>query len=274
MKKILRDSLILLIVLLISGFIVFYLIKLFKPVSIEKNSSENVSIRTEKTIGKIITRQILIDEKVSHAPLTKKALSQMRDILLSNSEPFPFDINIILVNSNEVNAFALPGGTIIIYSGIFKLADDPEEVIAVLAHEMGHIYYRDSYNSVINTMGIQFLLSIITGGNSELVTELIKQLLTTKYSRKVEGRADKFALKLLSDSGIDPIYMAHFFEQMETLYSNDKEEPSALHYFETHPSGESRIEKAKKASSLFTKKETVLKFNWDEIKKEQPSFFN
>ncbi len=273
MKKILKDSIILLVLLILSAVAVFILIERIRPDTSENYNRNDISLGIEKKIGKLVRNQILIDDKIAESPLTEKALIKIKNFLLENARDFPFDINIILINSNIINAFALPGGTIIIYSGVFKIADSPEEIIAVIAHEMGHIYYRDSYNSIIKSIGRQALLSIITGGNSDLITEIINQLLTTKYSRQAEERADNFALELLSEKGIDPIYLALFFEQMDKLVGTDNTS-FALQYFSTHPSGEERIKKAREASAQFTSPKALPDFKWELIKKEQPSFFN
>ncbi len=273
MKKILKDLFLFLFLFFISGAAVFVIVKLVIPDSPEGKKESELSLKAEKALGKLIRQQLLIDSGIADLPVTEEALIRMKDFLLQGRLSFPYDIKIILVDSNEVNAFALPGGTIIIYSGIIKAAENPREVMAVLAHEMGHLYYRDSYNAVIRSMGRKVILTLLTGGNSDLVTAIVNQLLTMSYSRKVEARADDFALKLLSLHGINPVCMALFLEKLESILDTANENLSVTQYFDTHPSVEKRIEKAKEAGRLFNGPERKIEFDWEKIKKEQTSFF-
>ena len=113
------------------------------------------------------------------------------------------------------------------------------------------IYYRDSFNSVIRSIGILVILSVLTGGHNDIVSEIINNLMTTSYSRDIEAMADDFALELLAFQGIDPVFMALFFQRLEELYNTKDDETSVLRYFSTHPCAEKRVKKAQEASQLY-----------------------
>ncbi|MGL1893962.1 MAG: M48 family metallopeptidase [Spirochaetaceae bacterium] len=272
-KKLYKDLLILVIVILVSVIGLFRAVEFFSPDKIIEKKSQGLSIQTEKSLGKLVKQQILLDANISTAPITTEALSLMKEYLTPNKSDFKFDIEIILVNSNTVNAVALPGGTIIVYSGLIKAANDQREVMAVIAHELGHLYYRDSYNSVLRSTGISIILSVISGGESEIISDIINNLLALKFSRDIESRADDYAIKLLLEQGTDPIYLGTFFEALDKLYDVKEENSPLSRYFTTHPFSKDRILKSKEASTSYVNTKDNPEFNWEAIKDEQPSFF-
>ncbi len=272
-SKIVKDFSLLTLILIISGLAVFVFIKLVVPDISEEKSENSVSMEIEKSLGKLIRQQILIDSNVSNSIVTKKAVSDMVDYLLRDKDLFNDEITVIIIESNVVNAMALPGGTIVIYTGLIKAAENPEEVMAVLAHEIGHLYNRDSYNSVIRSIGLSVVISAMTGGDSEIIGRIINNLLTTSYSRDIEERADDFAIDLLLFQKINPIYLAEFFQRLQDIYTTEDSEESLLKYFSTHPSTDTRIEKAQLAALSFTGTGEKIDIDWDKIQKEQSSFF-
>lgn len=92
---------------------------------------------------------------------------------------------------------------------MIKAAEDPQEVMA--DHEPGHIYYHNSFNSVIRSIGFSVIIYVLTGGNREVISDIINNLLTKSYSREIEARTDDFALELLTFQGNDPLYIASLF---------------------------------------------------------------
>jgi predicted Zn-dependent protease len=276
-NKILKDSAVLLFLIILSLIIVLSFVKYTGSKSGNEKVGETPGIISEKALGKLVKQQILIDAKIADAPLSEKALTTMLDILVAD-ESFPYDVEIILVNSNTINAVALPGGIIVIYSGLIKAVDNPSQLISVLAHEMGHLYYRDSFNSVIRSIGISVIVSILDGGNSKIITDIIENLLSKSYSRDIEERADDYALDLLAERGIDPGHLGTFFQILEGLYESSDEKYELMQYFNTHPEAQNRIIKSEKASYTFSKSNNsqninLTEINWTEVKLEQDSFF-
>lgn len=275
--KILKDSALLLILIFISLLVIISITKLKDS---EQDANEEIKtpgIRSEKALGKLVKQQILIDEKIADAPISDMALRTMLDILIAE-KVFPYEVEIILVNSNTINAVALPGGIIVIYSGLIKAVDKPEQIMAVLAHEMGHLYYRDSFNSVIRSIGISVVVSIISRGNSKLITDIIENLLSKSYSREIEERADDYALELLAKRGIDPGHLGSFFKRLDELYESTEKSNELMQYFKTHPELQNRILKSEKASYTFSASASKVKqnfadINWTEVRSEQQSFF-
>ncbi len=178
-----------------------------------------------------------------------------------------YDFKLYIVKSDIVNAFALPGGHIVLYSGLLQHTDRPEQVAGVLAHEIQHITNRHGTESLVRDYSLGVLLSLITNDTRtvEQTVGLAKYLGLMNYSRENESEADAGGMKMLEDAGIDPEGMVEFFE---ILNKQSGDVPDSLKYFSTHPQTEDRISKLKemsrgmnyKPASIYSKKE------WEEIK--------
>lgn len=146
------------------------------------------------------------------------------------------------------NAFAFPGGTIVITDDMVLAAESPAEVQAVLAHEIGHVELRHTLRSVLQNSAIAVAATAVTSDAASLsvaVAGLPVLLATTKYSREFETAADDFAFKLLNQKGYSP---AVFASIMERLAEKHKHEERAFAYISTHPMTEERVKRALNAA--------------------------
>lgn len=146
------------------------------------------------------------------------------------------------------NAFALPGGIIVITDDLVNTADSREEVLAVLAHEIGHAELRHSMKSVFQSSVIAVVSTMVTGDAASLsatLSGLPALLAETKYSRKFETEADDFAFKLLKKQNLSP---AAFASLMERLLRENKGKKSAFSFLSTHPVTAERIKRARAAA--------------------------
>ena len=141
----------------------------------------------------------------------------------------PGDINInfhVVDDPNTVNAFAIPGGDIYIYSGLLLQADTESEVVGVLGHEVAHVTERHIAERLVQTYGIQTLASVALGNNPGMLTQMLAgvaaQGYVLKYGRDQESEADRTGLKYTIDAGYDPQGMVTFFQQ-----SSPKTRPAA-----------------------------------------------
>lgn len=123
-----------------------------------------------------------------------------------------------MVESKTVNAFALPGGQIVLFEGLIKKATSPEEVAGVLAHEIGHVEHRHALRRMVRAAGVGFLTSMVTGG---VVSDLSQQLVVMDFSRQMEEEADDAALKALSEAGIALDGFADFFDRLAKEHGED-----------------------------------------------------
>ena len=164
-----------------------------------------------------------------------------------------------------INAATLPGGFIVVYSGLIKLTNNPEELSSVLAHEMGHVKNRDSYNSLLREFGFAIILTVVSGGNPNAIEKIIRSLISNKFSRDIEKRADEFGCDLLIKSRINPVHLADMFKRFREKEKNIGNQ-KLFEYMNNHPDTESRIIYAENEAKLFKGKEEKFNINWTAVK--------
>ena len=146
------------------------------------------------------------------------------------------------------NAFALPGGIIILTDELVELADTTEEVLAVLAHEIGHVELRHSMKSILQNSIVAAAVVTLTSDAATLnvaVAGLPAVLARTKYSREFETAADDYAFRLLKLNKHSP---AAFASIIDKLAAETDKRPKSFGYFSTHPLAEDRVERALEAA--------------------------
>lgn len=171
---------------------------------------------------------------------TEKELERIMSKLLSKAPPMPYDFKIHIVYAPDANALALPGGNIVIFSGILNKVKSENEIAFVLAHELGHYEHRDHLRGVGRAFLVMMLSAIIAGGGDSgagRIAEVIIPITTLKFSRDQEKKADLFALELLQDVYGHIGGYSHLFERMKKL----EKMPEYAYFFATHPGFGDRI---------------------------------
>lgn len=145
-------------------------------------------------------------------------------------------LTVRVMQADVANAFALPGGQIIVLDGLLKAADSPGEVAGVLAHEIGHVIARDSSRNVLRSFAsgavISYMLGDFAGGF--LVQFLIEAAVNARYTREAEAAADRTALRLLSEANLPIRPLAGFFRKLGAEHGDNDG------YFSTHPTNSAR----------------------------------
>ena len=167
---------------------------------------------------------------------------------------------------------AFPGGLIVFYAPLIRLTETPEELAAIMAHEMGHVVHRDPLRKLIRQIGLSATLAIVGGESTAILEDLVRDLLDLKYSRDQEREADDFALQILAASGIDP---AHFASIMQKLSSGTtRGGDRVFKYLSTHPHLDERLTKARQASQRFAADAEPFAIDWPQVKRLLPSVFD
>jgi predicted Zn-dependent protease len=159
----------------------------------------------------------------------------------------PFKLRI--VQSDTVNAFALPGGTIVVLTGLLREAGSAEEVAGVLAHEMAHVTRRHGMERIAQSLGVVTAFQLMLGDVSGLVAlgaELFQAGTINSYGREQEHEADMDGVDTLLAAGIDPEALAQFFQR---LLSTHGDLPSVLAWLGTHPELEQRVKDVRARAS-------------------------
>lgn len=168
----------------------------------------------------------------------KAALDAMAARLAAGAS-LPGPLRVDVVDTALINAFALPGGRILIFRPVIEKAAGPDEVAGVLAHEIGHVIHRDSMRAIINDSALSVVVGLvlgdITGGFS---VGVLKSLVSSAYSREHESAADKVSVALMRHAGADPRAINLFFRRMSALEGKGA---SPLDLFNSHPVTDERI---------------------------------
>ncbi len=168
--------------------------------------------------------------------------------LVAESGRTSIDYHFKVVDSADINAFALPGGWIYVNRGLIEAATQENELAGVLAHEIGHVVGRHSAEQVkklqLTSIGLGVLDAILGRGTSGQIAGLAGQFVASgvfmKYSRDAEREADRLGAQNLYDAEYDPRGMVTFFEKLASLR---QQKPNALNtFFSTHPSPQERAE--------------------------------
>ena len=158
----------------------------------------------------------------------------------------PYRFVVRVVNLEMVNAFAFPGGQIVIAEGLLRSAESPDEVAGVLAHEMGHVLHRHSTAAMIEALGLAFLFGALLGDfGTGVIGGAGETLVGLTFRREAEAEADERALELLGRAGISSRGLADFFERMERKGGGG---PAVLRLLSTHPPNEVRQRRAREGA--------------------------
>ena len=153
----------------------------------------------------------------------------------------PPSLRLVVIRADLVNAFALPGGYVVLTHGLIRAAESPEEVAGVLAHEVGHVAHDHVTEAIYRTTAISMLVSLLVGdvtfGVAGAVTELV---INGRHSREAERAADRYAVELLNASGIDGGGLARFFERIAERAGG--EDHPVFRILSTHPPTGERAE--------------------------------
>jgi predicted Zn-dependent protease len=227
------------------------------------------SIETDIKIGKTYATQLEASMKMVTDPVVVEYVNRVGQNLVRNSDAkVPFTIKV--VDADDVNAMALPGGFFYVNSGLILAADDEAELAAVMAHEIAHVARRHATRGqtradIANIMTIPLIF--VGGGIGYAAREAAGiglPLTFLKFSRGFEAEADYFGLQYMYKAGYDPNAFVTIFEKLQAL---DKKKPGALSKaFETHPQTPDRISATQKeiATILPAKEqyiETTSEFN-------------
>jgi predicted Zn-dependent protease len=203
------------------------------------------SLEKEIALGKQMAQEIERQAKFVDAPVPAEYLNRLAQNLARNSDIL-VPVTAKLIDSSEVNAFALPGGFLFVNSGLILKADAEAELAAVMAHEIAHVAARHgtrqaSRGQIVN---IASLPLIFLGGWPGFAVRqgagLAVPLAFLKFSRGFEKEADLLALQYVYKAGYDPGVFIDFFERMEAM---EKKKPGTVsELFRSHPNMATRIQ--------------------------------
>lgn len=177
--------------------------------------------------------------------LSEQRQQALRALFINTTADLPDGERLQLVFRSSprigANAFALPSGTIVITDELVSLARRDDELVAVLAHEIGHVMHRHAVRRVLQDSTVVLIIAAVTGdvtSITSLAATIPTVLVEAKYSRDFEREADEYALQHLHAHSIAPHYFADILLRMENAKPSRGDIPD---YLSTHPATEERI---------------------------------
>jgi beta-barrel assembly-enhancing protease len=201
-------------------------------------AANQVSMETEKKLGDSVLKSISSSENFLKDGAAVDAVKKIGTQLTSGSK---YQYQWYVLKDDAINAFAAPGGIIVVNSGLLKKADSPKEVAAVLAHEVQHVEQRHSLKNMLHAAGVGAVVLLVLGDANAVLMIMAQQVSQQYFSRKVEADADLKGAQLLTKKQIDPSGMPSFFKKLAAEY---KDLDSAPVWLSSHPETLERIKSA------------------------------
>lgn len=215
--------------------ILFWLFTQWDPIQADRvrEISKEQEVRLGEYFGDIFSRhqQRFRDEYM------EESLDILKQRLIAKLDDPAFEYQLYVLKSDRINAFVLPGGVIVIHTALLEFTESPGEVVAVLAHEIGHSELGHVQRVLAREIGLAAVTAAISGAEYGVLTDISRQLVSARFSRDMEREADAFALELMERAGVTPNYLAVFFHRL-TRDSGDWS--GRIDILSTHPGHEER----------------------------------
>ena len=213
----------------------------FLPWLAEK-AAEQIPVSMEVTLGETMFEN-MVGQYKKNDNLTAKVNEFVQAVDFKTGYP----IKVTVVQEDEMNAFALPGGNIVIFDKLLNRLESKEELAALLAHEVSHIHYRHSLKSIFRSLSGYLVIALIfndINGIAAIVADNSNMLVNLNFSRSLEHEADAKAVEILKANRLD---INGFVNLLKLLQSGEKgKQPFKL--LSTHPLTNERMAFAKKSA--------------------------
>lgn len=200
----------------------------------------------ERSAGNSLFAVIAAQGDIIEDPLLHDALLPITEPLIQSADNSRYHFQFHILDDKSINAFALPGGNVVLHRGLLVHAEDPEEIAGVVAHEIAHVVRQHSLRALLDHIGTVGLIRMVFGDATGLVAVLSEggtKLLAHRFSREQEREADRLGLQILHEAGIDPRGLVAFLERIEQLES--ARSIDRIEFLRTHPSTHERITEAR-----------------------------
>ncbi|MCF8330885.1 MAG: M48 family metallopeptidase [Bacteroidales bacterium] len=206
-------------------------------------SAFNVQKTTEKTeekLGELLWDVFKSSEEEIKAQFVTASVDSILVRLCKSNDINREEIKLHILKKDQINAFALPDGHIVIFTGLMDAADDQNELAGVMAHELAHIKQGHVMQRLTREIGISVLLSMASGNSgSTVIRDAAKMLSSSAFDRNMEREADFYATEYMANSQLDPEALARFLFRLSL---NENENLEKLVWISSHPASRERAE--------------------------------
>jgi hypothetical protein len=214
----------------------------------------------ERPLGIRVIQSITPGERSCDDPDGRRALDRLTARLTAGAGPLVKTVEIRVADDKRVNAFAAPGGEIVILRGLIDAAESADEIAGVMAHEMGHVAHRHPTKMLVRVMGASLLLQMVSGNAASVGAMAV--MLT--YSRDAEAEADREGIALLNTAKIGTQGLTDFFTRFAAREPHGAAVPAFL---STHPATSDRIAVLKAAERKDFSDPALAPEDWAALRK-------
>ncbi len=227
------------VILLLAGTIAAVLVAYFWALpAVGGLLALRIPVAWEVDLGDAVADELAPADAVCDDPRLVGTIDAIVERLAGGLAERPYEFRVSVVDDTLVNAFAAPGGRIIVMRGLLSVSETPEELAGVLAHEMQHVQLRHGTRAILRQLPLQAVSAVLGGGGgADGTAALLGTLGVLRYARGDEAEADREGMRLLLATSVDPRGMLDFFE---TLDAHAGADAPALTYLSTHPATEER----------------------------------
>ena len=225
----------------------------------------SISVANEEKLGKVLVDDVLLNDskiKLETNPIVDSAVQAITKRLVKSIGLTDYQYTIRVIKSEEINAFTMPGGNIFVYTGLLKFAESPDEVAAVLAHEIGHAENKHVVKRLAKELGVALLFSILSGGDAVVLNEVARTATSTVFDREQEREADDYCMSLMEKAKLNPKSLATFFRRVDEM-TGDVD--NNMEIIMTHPNNNSRIKNALEYKLNPNFKTESFNMNWQRV---------
>lgn len=234
-------------------------------------AADRVPVSWEAALGDVVLGHLAPPDKRCVDPERQRIIDELTATLAQGTPGQPYTFRVTVVNHPLVNAFAAPGGVIVVFRGLLDRTDSAEELAGVLAHEVQHVLHRHATRALFRQASTGILMAALVGDVSGLVAfgvEGARMLGDMRHSRHSEEEADRDGLRLLQAAGIDPAGMLAFYESMKKLEGGNL--PGFVRYLSTHPAAADRLQRLTALAAQPPPRPSaplLPDYDWSDIKK-------
>ncbi len=167
---------------------------------------------------------------------------------------------VLVIRSDIVNAMALPGGLIVVYTGLIETLSSADEFAAILAHEIGHVARGDPTRQLIRSAGLGVINLLFGSGGEVLIERLFREAVALSYAKRYELRADEYAISTMEQAGLNPGALGRALERLKLLMSDNR---PLFRYLDPHEDIDTRI--ARSLSRSLSDDYDTIEIEWEEL---------
>lgn len=207
-----------------------------------------VPVEQERQLGDQVARDLEAEVDLDPDPELQAYVQELGDRVVSRADDAPEGMAYrfrVIDEPDQVNALALPGGHVYVFSGLLLAAEDEAEVAGVIAHETAHVTQRHIAEQLVAQFGLEALAQIALGRDPgavrQIATVIAARGALTSFSREAEREADDYGVLYMARAGWSPQSYARFFDRLAEM----SDRPEVLAFLETHPRPDERAENAR-----------------------------